>query len=116
MIRWGIIGPGGIARRFAHAMTAVDDGEIVAVSSRSLDRANAFGDEHGVAHRYDDDQALADDPQVDAVYVATPHSRHEVDTIRASRRASPCCARRRSPSTPRRRSGWSTPPRAPACS
>jgi predicted dehydrogenase len=82
VIRWGVIGPGGIARRFAHAMTAVDDGVIVAVSSRSLDRATAFADELGIARRYDDDQALADDPEVDAVYVATPHSRHAADTIR----------------------------------
>ena len=82
MIRWGIIGPGGIAKRFAQAMTSVDDGQIVAVASRSLDRADAFADEHDVARRYDDDQALAEDPDVDAVYVATPHSRHEVDAIR----------------------------------
>ncbi len=82
VIRWGVIGPGGIARRFAHAMTAVDDGEIVAVASRSLARADVFADEHGIARRYDDDQALADDPQVDAVYVATPHARHEGDAIR----------------------------------
>jgi predicted dehydrogenase len=63
-------------------MTAVDDGEIVAVSSRSLERAHAFGDELGVSRRYDDDQALAEDPEVDVVYVATPHSRHEADTLR----------------------------------
>ncbi len=85
MIRWGVIGPGGIATRFARAMTLVDDGAIVAVSSRSLDRANAFADEWNVLRRYDDDQALADDPEVDAVYIATPHSRHEGDTIRCLR-------------------------------
>jgi predicted dehydrogenase len=82
VIRWGVVGPGGIARRFAEAMQAVDDGEIVAVASRALEPANAFGDDYGVARRYDDDQALAEDPDVDAIYVATPHSRHEVDAIR----------------------------------
>ena len=54
----------------------------MAVASRSIERANAFADEFDVAARYDDDRALADDPDVDAVYVATPHSRHEADTVR----------------------------------
>jgi predicted dehydrogenase len=81
MTRWGIIGPGGIAERFARAMSGVPDGEILAVASRSLDRANAFGDRHGVARRYDDERALADDSGVDAVYIATPHARHMDDTL-----------------------------------
>jgi len=82
VIRWGIVGPGGIATRFADAMTRVADGEIVAVASRSIDRANSFGDRFGVSARYDDDRALEQDRNVDAVYVATPHSRHESDTVR----------------------------------
>ncbi len=82
VIRWGIVGPGGVAARFAKAMTLVGDGRITAVASRSLDRANAFGDEFDIASRYDDDRALAEDPDVDAVYVATPHSRHEADAVR----------------------------------
>ena len=80
MIRWGVAGPGGIAARFAEAMTRVDDGRIVAVASRSAERADAFGDRFGVAARHGDYRALADDPTVDAVYVATPHARHEADT------------------------------------
>ncbi len=82
MIRWGVVGPGGIASRFADAMTRVDDGRIVAVASRSRERADAFADRFGIAARYDDDRALADDDSIDAVYVATPHSRHEADTLR----------------------------------
>jgi len=81
MIRWGIAGPGGIAARFAGAMTRVDDGQIVAVASRSAERAAAFADRFDVTARYDDYRALADDPTVDAVYVATPHARHEADTL-----------------------------------
>jgi predicted dehydrogenase len=81
--RWGVIGPGGIATRFATAMEMVGDGEIVAVASRSLDRADAFADRHGIARRYDDRDALLADPDVDVVYVATPHSQHESDTVAA---------------------------------
>jgi predicted dehydrogenase len=82
MIGWGIIGPGSIAVGFARAMRHVDDGQIVAVTSRSIERANAFADEFDVLARYEDAQAFAEDPDVDVVYVATPHSRHEADTVR----------------------------------
>lgn len=78
--RWGVVGPGGIAGRFANAMTFVPDGRIVAVASRSQERADAFADSFEIKARYDDATALAEDPDVDVVYVATPHSRHEVDT------------------------------------
>jgi predicted dehydrogenase len=79
--RWGVAGPGGIATRFAEAMRLVDDGEIAAVASRSVERADAFADRFDVPTRYGDYEALAADPDVDVVYVATPHSRHEADTI-----------------------------------
>jgi predicted dehydrogenase len=81
MIRWGVMGPGSIATGFADAMKMVDDGEIVAVASRSIERADAFGDRFGIARRYGDYESLAADAEVDAVYVATPNSRHEQDTI-----------------------------------
>jgi predicted dehydrogenase len=81
MIRWGVVGPGAIAVGFADAMRMVDDGEIVAVASRSAERADAFGDRFGVRHRYGDYEALAADPDVDVVYVATPQSRHMEDTV-----------------------------------
>lgn len=81
MIRWGVAGPGAIAAGFAEAMGDVDDGRIVAVASRSRERADAFGERFGIPARYGDYAALAADPAVDVVYVATPASRHEQDTL-----------------------------------
>jgi predicted dehydrogenase len=81
VIRWGVIGPGIIATGFAEAMQWAEGGTITAVASRSAERADAFGDRFGIPTRYGDYDALAADPDVDVVYVATPHSRHEADTI-----------------------------------
>ena len=81
MIRWGVAGPGAIAHGFADAMRSVADGTIVAVASRSMERANSYGEQFAVPSRYGDYDSMAADPDVDAVYVATPHSRHEEDTI-----------------------------------
>jgi predicted dehydrogenase len=81
MVRWGVMGPGAIAVGFADAMRLVADGEIVAVASRSAERADAFGDQFGIPARYDSYAALGDDPNVDVVYVATPQSRHAPDTL-----------------------------------
>ena len=81
VIRWGVAGPGEIASGFADAMRQVSDGEIVAVASRAMERAERFGDTFGIPTRYADYAALAADLNVDAVYVATPQSRHAADTV-----------------------------------
>ena len=104
-VRWGVAGPGAIATSFAQGMTMVDGGEITAVASRSIERADAYADRFGIAGRYDGYEALAEDPDIDAVYVATPHAHHEATPCSSSRRASTSCARSRSPSTPARPSG-----------
>jgi predicted dehydrogenase len=81
VIRWGVIGPGAIAVGFADAMQMAEGGAIVAVASRARERADAYADRYGIATRYDDYAALAQDPEVDVVYVATPQSRHVEDTL-----------------------------------
>lgn len=78
--RWGIAGPGSIARRFADALEQLDDAELAAVGSRDLGRAEAFVARHG-GRAYGSYEALADDPTVEAVYVATPPSCHARDTV-----------------------------------
>ena len=81
--RWGIIGPGGIATQFATGMAMVGDGELTAVASRALARADAFADRFAIPHRYDRVGTLVDDPDVDVVYVATPHAQHMDATLAA---------------------------------
>jgi predicted dehydrogenase len=75
-VRWGILATGGIARAFARDLALLPGCEIVAVGSRSRASADAFGDEFGVPHRHASYQALVGDPNVDVVYVATPHPGH----------------------------------------
>jgi predicted dehydrogenase len=77
-----VAGPGGIAAQFAEDMARVEGGHITAVASRAPERASAFADRFDIATRHTGTAALADDPDVDVVYVATPHARHEADTLR----------------------------------
>jgi predicted dehydrogenase len=75
-IRWGIMAPGRIAHAFARAVSVGTASKVVAVGSRSLERAQAFADTHGVAAAYGSYEEVAADPDVDAVYIASPHSGH----------------------------------------
>ena len=76
-IRWGILGPGTIAQKFATGLKAVPDAELTAVGSRSVERANSFADRFNIPQRHDNYRDLADNPDVDAIYVATPHPFHK---------------------------------------
>lgn len=80
-IRWGIIGLGAIAKSFARGLQAVPDAKLVAVGSRSLDKAKAFAAEFGAPRAHGSYQALVEDAEVDAVYVASPHPMHKDDAI-----------------------------------
>jgi len=75
-IRWGILGPGRIAEQFAQGIHAAPDAELVAVGSRSIDSAHRFGDRFGAARRYGSYAELANDPDVDVIYIAVPHPQH----------------------------------------
>jgi predicted dehydrogenase len=75
-IRWGIVGTGGIASTFAQDLELLPDAELVAVGSRSQDSADTFAERFGIPHRHVGYAELAADPEVDAVYVAVPHSGH----------------------------------------
>lgn len=80
-IRWGILGTGRIAGDFATGLAAEDDAEIVAVGSRSQQTADGFADRFSIPRRHSTYEALAEDPDVDIIYVATPHNLHRENTI-----------------------------------
>ena len=80
-IRWGILGAGRIAGAFAEGLQALDDAELVAVGSRSSEGAQRFGERFGVPTRHASYDALARDPNVDVIYVATPHPYHKPNTL-----------------------------------
>ena len=78
-VRWGIAGPGAIAVGFANGLQLLDDAEMYAVGSRSASRARDFANKYGSTAAYGSYEDLAADGEVDAVYVATPQSRHLQD-------------------------------------
>ena len=82
-LRWGVIGTGGIASTFAADLALTDSGTIVAVGSRRQQSADDFGVRFGIPHRHPSYQALVEDPEVEVVYVATPHPMHLPDALLA---------------------------------
>lgn len=90
-LRWGIMGLGGIARRFAEEIPKYSEQAVVAVGSRSKDKAQDFAFEFGVEQdrAYGSYEELVNDPAVDAVYISTPHSRHKEDALLALRAGKP---------------------------
>ena len=76
VFRWGILGPGHIAARTVPAIVRTPGLRLEAVASRDLARAQAFAAAHGAAKAYGSYRELAEDPDVDAVYVATPNAFH----------------------------------------
>lgn len=76
MFRIGIIGAGWIARKMARGIAPLKDVEVYAISSRSLEKARSFAEEHDIPVAYGSYEEMTQDPKVDLVYVATPHSHH----------------------------------------
>jgi predicted dehydrogenase len=80
-IRWGILGTGKIAKALATALKELPDAELAAVASRSIDSATSFAKEYGAKRAHGSYQALADDPDVDVIYIATPHPMHHENAL-----------------------------------
>ncbi|MEU0530088.1 Gfo/Idh/MocA family protein [Amycolatopsis tolypomycina] len=78
-LRWGIMGTGGIAGAFAQDLQLTESGVVAAVGSRTAGGAERFADRHRIPTRHGSYEALAGDPDVDVVYVATPHPMHHAN-------------------------------------
>jgi predicted dehydrogenase len=88
-MRWGLIGTGLIADWFAADMAVTDSGKVVAVGSRAQESADRFADKFGIPNRHASYEALVSDPEVDVVYVATPHPMHYANALLALDAAKP---------------------------
>jgi predicted dehydrogenase len=75
-IRWGVASTGKMAEAFVSDFSHVPDAEITAVGSRRPESAGVFAARHGINQAHGSYRALVDDPDVDVVYVATPHPQH----------------------------------------
>ena len=77
----GILGAGGIARKMAYTVLRTKNAELAAIGSRSIEKAEIFAAEFAVPKAYGSYEALAEDKDIDLIYVATPHSRHYEDCM-----------------------------------
>ena len=81
IIRWGILGAGRIARKFAADLKLVADAELIAIGSRSKESAEDFNTEFPVKYCHYSYEELAQNPEVDVIYIATPHNLHHENTL-----------------------------------
>ena len=82
-VRWGLLGTGGITRSLLRGAKRTDAVEIVAVGSRTADRAAEYAQEHGIGRAHGSYEALLADADVEAVYISLPNSLHHPWTMRA---------------------------------
>ncbi|MBQ7156527.1 MAG: Gfo/Idh/MocA family oxidoreductase [Bacteroidaceae bacterium] len=89
-VKWGFIGCGEVTeKKSGPAFTLVEHSEVVAVMSRDKSKAESYAKRHNIKKFYSDAQALIEDPEVNAVYIATPPSSHATYAIMAMRAGKP---------------------------
>jgi predicted dehydrogenase len=79
--RWGILAPGKMATKFTNGLKLLENAELYAVASRDIERAKNFANDHGFNKYYGSYEELTGDPEVDIIYIASPHSLHRDQTI-----------------------------------
>lgn len=91
IIKWGFIGCGQVTEhKSGPAFAKVEGSTIQAVMSRSKEKAQSYAERHGIPSYYDDAQELIDDPEVNAIYIATPPSSHATYAIMSLKAGKPC--------------------------
>ncbi len=81
--RFGMVGAGSIAAKFAETCRGIEGVEAAAIASRSMEKARDFAQAHDVHKAYGSYQELYEDPEIDAIYIATPHSSHKSCALEA---------------------------------
>ncbi len=90
IIKWGFIGCGEVTeKKSGPAFSEVEGSQVEAVMSRGRDKARSYAERHGIGKWYTDPQELIDDPEVNAIYIATPPSSHATFAIMAMRAGKP---------------------------
>jgi len=84
-VKWGIIGPGKIAHRFADGLKECFSGELVSIASKTEEHLNSFGDKYGIKEdlRFNNYEQIIETAEIDALYISTPHNLHAEWTINA---------------------------------
>jgi predicted dehydrogenase len=85
-IRWGIISTGHISAKFAEALELLPEAELTAVASRTIEKATEFAEKYKVSKAHSSYQELADDPDIDVVYIGTPHTFHLDNSVMCMRK------------------------------
>lgn len=80
-IKWGIISTGYISNKFANALAILPEADIAAVASRDIKTAKRFAKKHNICKAYGSYEQLADDPDIDVVYIGTPHTFHLENSV-----------------------------------
>ena len=92
MLNWGVMSAGGIAYVFCNAMRFTDSGQILAVASRTQSRMDRLVNDFDIPRQYTSYEALLEDEDIDAIYIATIHPLHAEWAIKCAevRQAHPC--------------------------
>jgi predicted dehydrogenase len=80
-MNWGIIATGRISGSFAEGLKALPEATLLGVAYRNQESADRFGDTFNVPRRYDSYEALVEDPDIDVIYIGTPHPMHYENTL-----------------------------------
>lgn len=79
--KWGILAPGKMSAKFTRGIKTLENAELIAVGSRDIERARKFASEFSFRRYYGSYEELAEDPEVEVVYIASPHSFHKEHTL-----------------------------------
>ena len=95
MIRWGILGAGNIAHRFAASLVNQKDSTLYAISGRNAEKLEAFKKEYPCEKVFLSYDELIEDPDIDAIYLSLPHRFHHEYALKALKNRRRSCARNR---------------------